>query len=480
MQVITDRSGPLPLRRVPGPRGLPVVGNGFQVKPGRFHQQLDAWAEEYGDKFRFTLGQREFMAVRDPQVIASVLKQRPGTFTKSSRLVQACHDLGFHGVFSATGESWKRQRPVVLAGLDPTHVRTFLPAIGEVTRTLQERWRTAARSGASVDLLHDLMRYTVDVTTALAFGRNLHTLDSASEDVIQQHLNHLLPALYRRTLAPIDLAHWFDRKTRVHVKALREAVMGFIQEARAQLLAHPHLRAHPENLLQALLAANEREEARLTDEEVSGNVLTMLLAGEDTTANTVAWLLWLLQRNPAHRDQARAEVRRVLAGATIPSSTEQLGQLDYLEGCAMEAMRLKPVAPIIVSEVAEATVLAGVALPQGALVLCMMRPAGLDEQHFPTATQFDPARWRDGAGALSSQKRVVMPFGGGPRICPGRYLALAEIKMVTAMLLASFEVREVACADGAAPQERLALTMSPVGLRMTLGELDAAPSERCG
>src|SRR3954469_20838241 len=228
MQVISRQAHPLPLRRIPGPPGLPIFGNGLQVKPGTFHQQLDAWAEQYGDKFRFTIGQREFIAVRDPEVIASVLKQRPGTFTKSSRLVQACKELGFQGVFSATGEAWKRQRPVVLAGLDPAHVRTFLPAIGEVTRTLQARWRRAARAGTSVDLLHDLMRYTVDVTTTLAFGRNLHTLDSASEDVIQQHLNHLLPALYRRTLAPVDLAHWFDRKTRVHVKALREAVTGFI------------------------------------------------------------------------------------------------------------------------------------------------------------------------------------------------------------------------------------------------------------
>jgi cytochrome P450 len=99
--------------------------------------------------------------------------------------------------------------------------------------------------------------------------------------------------------------------------------------------------------------------------------------------------------------------------------------------------------------------------------MCLMRPAAVDERHFAQARAFRPERWLAGP-SLSSAKRVAMPFGAGPRICPGRYLALAEIKMVIAMLFASFRVESVTTPDGGDAQERLALTMSPVGLKMRL------------
>ena len=99
--------------------------------------------------------------------------------------------------------------------------------------------------------------------------------------------------------------------------------------------------------------------------------------------------------------------------------------------------------------------------------MCLMRPAAVDEQHFANAAAFQPERWLAGTSA-SSAKRVAMPFGAGPRICPGRYLALAEMKMVIAMLFAAFDVAAVATSDGSDVQERLALTMSPVGLKMRL------------
>jgi cytochrome P450 len=458
------------LHTLPGPKGVPVFGNAFQIQPDRFHQQLDAWADQYGDTFRFSIASRKFIAIRNPEVIASVLRQRPAAFRKGNRLVQVTRDLGFAGVFSANDEAWRRQRPIVLAGLDPAHIRTFLPAIEAVTQRLRARWVRSAQAQAPVDLLSDLMRYTVDVTTALAFGRDLNTLETGDEHAIQKHLNHIFPALFRRNLAPVDLGRWLDWKTRAHVKALRKEVDGFIAQARKQLADDPSLRDKPVNLIQALVAANEKGEATLSHEELSGNVLTLLLAGEDTTANTLAWMLWLLSVNPQALQRAQTEAVEVLGAGGVVSAIEQIGRLDYIEACANEAMRLKPVAPLNMVQAAEDVVVDGVLVPKGALVACMMRPGGLKEEHFSRPLDFDPGHWLggDGAHSLSSSKRVVMPFGAGPRVCPGRYLALAEIKMVVAMLLANFDLLEVSTADGSPPQERLALTMAPVGLRMRL------------
>jgi cytochrome P450 len=134
-------------------------------------------------------------------------------------------------------------------------------------------------------------------------------------------------------------------------------------------------------------------------------------------------------------------------------------------------MRLKPVAPIIMLQPTRDTVVAGVEVPQRTVIMCLMRAGATDERRFPDAQAFDPARWLDGqmrGGSASSPKRVAMPFGAGPRLCPGRYLAILEMKMVMAMLLAGFDIESVTTPDGREAQEHLAFTMFPVGLRLKL------------
>jgi cytochrome P450 len=99
--------------------------------------------------------------------------------------------------------------------------------------------------------------------------------------------------------------------------------------------------------------------------------------------------------------------------------------------------------------------------------MCLMRAGATSERHFPDPQSFDPERWLSGVSS-SSAKRVAMPFGAGPRLCPGRYLAILEMKMVMAMLLSSFEIESVITPDGGEAREHLAFTMSPVGLRLKL------------
>jgi cytochrome P450 len=362
---------------------------------------------------------------------------------------------------------------MVMAGFAPGHVKAYFPSLLTVTRRLQARWQVAARRGSAIDLQADLMRFTVDVIAGLAFGTEVNTLES-DDDVIQRHLNKLFPAMWKRLLA---IRPWWrlvrlpaDRDLERSVAEVKAAVAGFIAAARERLAGDPQRRAQPPNLLEAMLVAAQEPGSGLTDADVAGNVVVMLLAGEDTTANTLAWAIHLLQRNPAALRAARDEVLRV-APDPAAFTPEQIGELAYVEACLHETMRLKPVAPLLGVQAVRDTVLAGVEIPAETVVFTLMRRDSVSAAHFPEPLAFRPERWLDAqAPSATSAKRVAMPFGAGPRVCPGRYLALLEMKLALAMLLGRFEIESVLPGDGGEVREHLAFAMGPSPLRMRLRE----------
>ncbi|MFG6485601.1 cytochrome P450 [Roseateles sp. BYS78W] len=456
---------------LPGPRGVPVFGNLLQMDSTRVHQQVEAWCQAYSGVFKLRLGKRRVVVVGDHELISTLLRDRPDGFRRTERLEQVGSEMGLTaGLFASNGEVWKRQRRMVMAGFDPVHVKRYYPALLRVAQRLVSRWQIAASDGRRIELQADLMRFTVDAVAGLAFGEDVNTLQS-DEDIIQQHLNRIFPALFRRMFAPFPTWRWWpsaeDRALTKSVAAIDVAVQGFITKARGRLAADPGLRAEPSNLLEAMLVAADEPGSSIDDAQVAGNVLTMLLAGEDTTANTLAWMIWLLWQHPEALAAAREEVDRVLGDAALPDLT-QLAALDFVEACAHETMRLRPVAPINTMQALRDTRLGDVEIPAGTLVMAVMRHDATSERHLPDAAAFDPGRWLRDAKQAGMAKRLSMPFGAGPRICPGRYLALMEIKLACATLLRHFDITSVDTPDGQAPRELLQLAMGPVGLSMTL------------
>lgn len=477
-----------PARRMadlPGPRGVPLLGNALQIKPGQLHRQLEAWALEHGPAYQVRFGRWKTLVVSDHTAVAAMMRDRPEGFRRTVRLQQIGLEMGLKpGVFGATGDEWKRQRRMVMHGFDPTHVRRYFPALQGVAQRLAGRWQRAAQTGQAIDLQADLMRYTVDTIAGLAFGAEVNTLES-DHDVIQQHLDKIFPALSRRLVAPFPVWRVFkskaDRQLEQSMVAVNTAVDGFVAQARARLQADPTLREQPRNLLEAMLVKADEPGSGIDDRQVAGNVMTMLLAGEDTTANTLAWMVWLLWSHPLTLALATEEVRRICGNGTAAPTLAQIEQLDYVEACAHETMRLKPVAPLMPLQAERDTVVGGVQVPAGTVVIGLMRHDAVQDAHLPQATRFQPERWLGDGGpaqAATAIKRVSMPFGAGPRICPGRYLALLEIKMAMATLLGRFDIATVTTPDGDEPREHLAFTMAPVGLRMRLrprDDLEAPP-----
>jgi len=472
-------SGMRRLEDLPGPRGIPVLGNLLQIDASRMHRQLEDWCAEFGPFFKLKLGKTCMLVVGDHQVVAAMLRDRPDGFNRTSRLEAVGQEMGLKpGLFGAKGDDWRRQRRMVMASFDPAHIREYFPSLQKVAERLGRRWSNAAREGLAIDLQSDLMRFTVDTIAGLAFGAEVKTLESDG-DIIQKHLDKIFPALLRRVMAPLPLWRVFpsaaDRALARGVVAVNKAVEGFIAEARRRMDADPGLRVRPRNLLEAMIAAADEPDSGISDLQVAGNVMTMLLAGEDTTANTIAWMIDLLWRHPEALARAIEEVRRVVPDSGVPTF-EQAGALDYIEACAHETMRLKPVAPLIGLQAVHDTVVGDVQVPAGTPIFNLMRRDSVSDIHVPDAAAFKPERWLDGGGPgaiAGSAKRTSMPFGAGPRICPGRYLALLEMKMAMALLLSRFDIERIDTPDGQPARELLSFTMTPDGLSMRLRERTA-------
>jgi cytochrome P450 len=471
------------IKDLPGPPARPLVGNALQVKVDRIHLDMEQWCQRYGPLFRVYLGRTPLLVVANHQTVSALLRNRPDGFRRPSVTARISSELGgLSNVFMAEGAEWRNQRRMVMAGFAPKAIKEYFPALVNVGLRLQKRWNAAAAQHASIDLSADLKRYTVDIIAGLAFGQDVNTLESG-DNVIQQHLDRILPGIARRSLSAVPYWRYFklpqDRRLDESSAALRREVYRLIEQARQRMQADPGRRDKPANLLEAMIAAADQPGSGIDNDAVAGNVSTMLLAGEDTTANSIAWLLYLLRAHPDALQRATQEVL-ALAPDCAAFTLEQLDSLDFLGACIEEAMRLKPVAPYLPLEALVDTTVEDVQVPAGTIVWCVLRHDSVDEKNFTNAAAFDPARWlgaSDAAGSaatanldkkMGTNKGIAMPFGAGPRTCPGRYLALLEIKIAVAMVLGHFEIESVATNSGQPPQELMGFVMSPEGLKMRL------------
>ena len=278
-----------------------------------------------------------------------MLLDRPEGFRRAAILEAAATDMRLKGVFASEGEDWRRQRRIVTGALNRTKLKTLFPKLQEMVERLQRRWERAADEGPPVDLCQDLMRFTVDVTMQLAFGIDPNTQETEGP-VIQRHLDKVFPVLHRRVFFPYPI--WrvvrlpSDRALDRALDALQEEVGEMVRAARERMKSEPGLAQAPTNFLESILAALEQEDSGFSDEEVFANAGTLLLAGEDTTANTIAWAVHYLITYPEHFQRVRNEVDALAGPHQTLLDMEQTRKLPRLDAFANEVMRLKTRGPV--------------------------------------------------------------------------------------------------------------------------------------
>ncbi|OLQ75727.1 cytochrome P450 [Photobacterium proteolyticum] len=438
------------------------LGHVSYLQKPNVHQQLLKWVNEYGTSFRLKLGMKNALVLAEPELIKGVLKSRPDQFRRLKNIESVFDEAGLNGIFSAEGTRWKHQRKLTEPMFQPSHLKHFYPKLSIITERLQKRFSDLADSGEIIELLDEFKRYTVDVTSLLAFGEDFNSIEQ-TETPLTQSINHIFPMVNRRCKSPIPLWRFFktthDKQFDTSLTYVKHFVSGCIEKQRTLIATNPELAKEPENMLQIMIT-EQKKDATFSDQDILANAMTLLLAGEDTTANTLTWMSYLLCYNP------KAEISLTSEFESL-EETKYLAwpipRLPYLTAVMYEAMRLKPVAPQLYIEPLSDTFIGSIKVKKGTPIFVMLHANGFNSDLFDSPESFSPERW---LGKNRASFSNIQPFGTGARLCPGRSLAIMEIKLAFHALFNEFIIEPQQSADEVV--ENFAFTMSPVGFKVRL------------
>lgn len=449
------------------PKGNFVVGNLLQFGADNKHQVVEAWVKECGNLFKISLLGKKFIVSADHEINEYILKNRPSKFKRFSKIKEVLDEMGIHGVFNAEGEAWGDQRKVIAEALNFKNTKGFFPILANKTNTLLKRWKKFETAHQTIDIQKEMMRYTVDITTVIAFGYDTNTLEK-DNDVIQDHLEKIFPMINKRVVAPLPLWRFFKSKEDKVLDAalveIQKTITTFIQQAKEKLQKNPALKESPSNFLEALLVQQELQ-GKFTDNELFGNVFTTLLAGEDTTSNSISWTLYYLTQHPDILAKIQEEADTVLGDDPLAMTYEKMTELKWTEAAANEAIRLKPVSPMLYMEALEDVVINNFKIKKGQSVILQNKVPQTSEHNFFEAERFNPERWMLKC-PFTHNANTIKAFGAGPRYCPGKNLAIHEMVMAISMICKNFDIS--LAVDPSKIQERFAFTMFPENLILNI------------
>lgn len=412
------------MQQVNGPAEIPFLGSILELRadPPAFFTRL---ARTYGPVSRFTVFGREAYLLADPELIREVLINHPKSFRKSRGLQLAKALLG-DGLLTSEGEFHRQQRRMAA----PAFAKARLAKYGEDMIQIAERHIANYPVGTTVDLNQLMMRLTLDIVNKTLFDADVSAdagKVSAALEVILNNMDRILnPLTEIMNMLPLPST----LRLREATKTLDDIVYRIIAERRAS----PGDRG---DLLSIFLGAQADTESghQMTDKQIRDECLTLFIAGHETTANALAWTLYLLAKNPQWAERARAEIFAVSGEAAIRA--EQLSAFEILHRIFAESLRLYPPAWTISREAIEDVELPGLRVAKGATVVMSQWVMHRHEEYWENPEVFDPDRFLPEHEA-ARPKFAYFPFGGGPRQCIGDQFAWMEGVLILATLLRKF------------------------------------------
>lgn len=451
---------------LPAPPGLPLLGNMFQIDMSRMHLIFREWSKVYGDMFRIKLPQGDALVISDPKIIQDILRDRPDTFRRIKTFAPFFEEIDGHGVFSQEGEIWERHRRIIVPALNLTHIQDFDSILNMYVKRLYNKWLEASQNRTVMDLDSELTSFTGDVAINSTLGQDLNLLEGKSNP-LRDAMEVIFERIVARALAPFPYWRYIklpkDRALDRALIVVNKALKDLIQQARDHMQDKNNSEA--KNFLDALVSWKDSDGRVLSEHDIHGNAMTMIAAGNDTTGHTLSWIIYNMATHPAIQQKMQQEADNMLGESKWLESKEQFRHGSYIDAVIREAMRIKPVAPLQPHEPNMDVEIDNVFVPKGTILFIATDQPSVDDRNFSDAQSFEPERW---SGKIPEgyhhKPKASMSFGYGPRLCPGRMLALTQIASVTTMVARNFNVSLIK--NHPPVEEAFAFTMHPTKIRV--------------
>jgi cytochrome P450 len=416
-------------RLPPGPKGNFLLGSIFEVSKDwlGFYQHC---ADEYGDVVRVRFAHVPVYLIVHPRDIESVLITNAANFTKSADYRALARVLG-NGLLTSEGDFWQRQRGLI----QPAFHKQNIQAYASVMTGAAERMLNSWKDGGERNLHDDMMRVTLEIVGQCLYGAEVsgaaEQVGKAMEVVMQRFVTNASLAL----LFSFDIPVIFARRESRAVQNLNEIIGGIIQQRRAS-----HQRRG--DLLDTLLHVRDADGKPMSDVQLRDEVMTLFLAGHETTAIALSWACYLIAQNPDVEAKLAEELRTVLGGH-VPAP-DDLPKLRYTEMVLKETLRLYPAVWGIGRRAIAECELGGYRIPAGSNIFILQWHTQRDARFFPDPERFDPERWREDPVRSGKIPRFAyFPFGGGPRVCVGAVFAMMEATLLLAMIQQRYQLELV-------------------------------------
>lgn len=414
---MSDACKPLP----PGPRGWPLIGSlpAFVRDPLAF---VDRTAATWGDVVPFRLGGYPMLLLIDPDLIDEALVKSWRSMHKDA-IYQFLLPLLGQGLVTNEDEPWKRQRQLIAPFFTPRHLRVY----GEQMAGATERYAAALVDGEERDLRHDFMQLTLQIVLETLFGSDLGTGEGDVDPAVVERCTSTFMSTFMpesHSLLPKFVPTPTRARVRRAIALLDDVILGLIAARRRSGAAH-------DDLLGRLLAATDEAGRGMDDRQLRDEVITLFMAGHETTANALTFTTVLLSRHPEARDRMHAEVDAAV-GERLPT-VDDLPRLPYTKAVLLEGMRLYPPVWAVGREAMADVRIGPYDVAKGTQLLFCPWVNHRQARWFEEPHAFRPERW---LGDLEKRlpRFAYYPFGGGPRVCVGNHFAMMEGQLVLATL----------------------------------------------
>jgi cytochrome P450 len=394
-----------------------------------------------GDIYNFSL----------PSHFKRVLVDDRESFGKSDDFRIAFGD----GLVASEGTQWKQQREILQPLFSQGKIDSYVPEMIEQIHRRTEAWN----DGETIDLQRQMRRLTLDTLFATLFGRELELGDSEIHDAATHLHDWFSPTSY-------PLPKWVPTPARRRFKKSRRKLRTIADQILSEKSDESRpLDDEPADLLSVLveLQVSGKERSVLSDEQLRDQIVTLIFAGHDTTASTLALALYELSRHEIVRERFHEEVD----GLSEPITRGTLDSLEVTERIVTETLRLYPPVYILPRESERTLAMDGYRVPNGVPVWLGIRQVHHDERFYDSPDEFRPSRWQSDL-KQSLPDFAYAPFGGGPRLCIGRQFALTEAQLALAIIGRKYTLSRTDTTDGGDRNRGPTIPDPPLTADMTL------------